>query len=380
MNDPYSTSWHRDKTLFTPGPLTTSLSVKHAMLHDAGSWHYEFHKIVKSIQARLLTIAGVTREKDGFEVVLLQGSGTFGVESVFASAVPSDGKVLVLSNGAYGERMIAMLKLMKIDHAVYRTAEHEPPAASEVDNILAGDPAITHVAAVHCETTTGILNPIHEIGQVVHQHKRHYIVDAMSSFGALPINFQEGCIDYLISSPNKCLEGVPGFTYVLLRRALLEANRGHQRSLSLDLLHQMEYFDAKTQFRYTPPTHTLLAFHQALNEFDEEGGLAGRENRYRRNHAVLMEEMANLGIRPYLDPALQSPIITSFHFPDDPAFDFTKFYMGLSDQGMIIYPGKLTETECFRIGNIGRIFEHDIRQLALAIRRTLTDMGVSLKS
>ncbi len=378
MNDPYSTSWHRDKTLFTPGPLTTSLSVKQAMLHDAGSWHYEFHKVVNSIRDRLLAIAGVEREKDGYEVVLLQGSGTYGVEATLASAVPETGKVLVLSNGAYGERIIAMLRLMKVDFDVIRTAEDVPPDPSAVENTLRQNPDLTHVIMVHCETTTGIMNPIHEVGRIVREQGRQFIVDAMSSFGALPISFQDGCIDYLISSPNKCLEGVPGFTYVILRRALLEANRGHQRSLSMDLLHQMEYFEQKGQFRYTPPTHTLLAFHQALLEFEEEGGLPGREKRYRHNHAVLMEEMTRLGFRAHLDPSIQSPIITSFHFPDDPAFEFKKFYMLLSDQGMIIYPGKLTDTECFRIGNIGRIFEHDIRQLALAIERALKIMGVTL--
>lgn len=378
MNEPYEICWHRDKTLFTPGPLTTSLSVKQAMLRDAGSWHYEFHVVVNSIRDRLLGIAGVSRETDGYEVVLLQGSGTFGVESVFASCVPMNGKVLVISNGAYGERMLAMLKLMRIEQDVLRTAENESPTPEMVENRLKADPGITHVAVVHCETTTGILNPIHEIGEVVQRNGRQYIVDAMSSFGAFPIHFQRGGIDYLISSPNKCLEGVPGFTYVILRRALLEANRGHQRSLSLDLLHQMEYFEQKNQFRYTPPTHTLLAFHQALLEFEAEGGIEGRERRYRRNHAVLMEEMERIGFRPYLDGRNQSPIITAFYFPGDKKFEFKEFYRLLSDQGMIIYPGKLTVTECFRIGNIGRIFEHDIRQLVQAIKRALDQMGVSL--
>jgi 2-aminoethylphosphonate-pyruvate transaminase len=346
------------------------------MLRDAGSWHYEFNAIVRSVRERLLTLAGF-KPGSGWETVLLQGSGTFGVEAVLATVIPPTGKLLVLSNGAYGERVLQMAQYLKMPHSVLRTPEDTPPEASTVDRMLAEDSSITHVVSVHCETTTGILNPITEIGRAVKQRRRVYIVDAMSSFAAVPIDFEATGIDYLISSANKCVEGVPGFSFVLCRRADLVATEGWARSLSLDLLAQLKGFDKNGQFRYTPPTHVILAFDQALKELEEEGGVLARAARYRRNHEVLVEGMKKLGFRLYLDPKVQSYIITGFHYPSDPKFSFDEFYRRLSDKGFIIYPGKLTRVNTFRIGTIGRLFENDIRSLLAAIRETVEEMGVS---
>ena len=261
-----------------------------------------------------------------------------------------------------------------------RTALDTPNDAAALDRKLAADKSITHVAVVHCETTTGILNPIKEIGRVVKKHRRTYVIDAMSSFGAIPIDFEAAGIDYLISSANKCLEGVPGFSLVIARRAALLACEGYARSLSLDLLEQLKGFERNGQFRYTPPTHAILAFQQALNEFEQEGGVAGRAGRYRRNHSVLVEGMKQIGFRPCLPPEVQSYIITAFHYPDDPKFSFHEFYRRLSDRGFIIYPGKLTQANCFRIGSIGRIFEADIRGLLAAIRETIVELGIRMKN
>jgi 2-aminoethylphosphonate-pyruvate transaminase len=355
----------RDKLLFTPGPLTTSATVKQAMLHDAGSWHHEFTEIVTDIRERLLHLAGLSRVS-GWEAVLLQGSGTFGVEAVFQTCVPPTGKVAVLANGAYGERIAQMLATARIEHVVIRAPENATVDPDALDACLVDDPSITHVAAVHCETTTGILNPIEAIGRVARRHGKAYIVDAMSSFGAIPIDFEQGAIDFLISSSNKCIEGVPGFCFVICRRARLLACEGFARSLSLDLLSQLNGFDKNGQFRYTPPTHALLAFHQALNELDAEGGIVGRHGRYQLNHATLIAGMTQLGFAPYLDPAVQGCIITAFHYPGE-AFDFSFFYHALADRGFIIYPGKLTKGDTFRIGNIGRLFPEDIEQLVFAI-------------
>lgn len=366
-----------DKLLFTPGPLTTSLSVKTAMLHDAGSWHYEFNEIVARIRHRLLALAGTSCDQ-GFECVLMQGSGSFGVESVLGSVVPPDGRVLILANGAYGERIVRMAEVLKIPHTVYRTAEDAPPDPREVDRLLAADPGVTHVAMVHCETTTGILNPIEPVGQVTRRHHRLFMVDAMSSFGALPIHLESCNIDYLVSSANKCIEGVPGFSFALVRRQPFLATTGWARSLSLDLLSQWQGFEKNGQFRYTPPTHALLAFHQALDEWEAEGGVAGRGARYRHNHATLLDGMRQLGFEPFLEPAVQSPIITAFRHPADPAFRFDEFYRRLSDRGMIIYPGKLTRMETFRIGTIGRLFTADLEQLLAAIRLCLSEMGCAI--
>jgi 2-aminoethylphosphonate-pyruvate transaminase len=368
----------KDKTLFTPGPLTTSLTVKQAMLHDAGSWHFEFNTIVASVRERILRLVGLSRET-GFEAILLQGSGTFGVEAVFATGVPPGGKVAVLANGSYGERIVVMLERARIARVVLRNETDTPNDPAALDRCLAADQSITHVAVVHCETTTGILNPITEIGRIVKKHRRTCVVDAMSSFGAIPIDFEAAGIDYLISSANKCLEGVPGFSFVIARRSALAACEGYARSLSLDLLDQLKGFEKNGQFRYTPPTHTILAFQQALNEFEQEGGVAGRARRYQRNHSILVEGMKQMGFRAYLQPEVQSYIITSFHYPDDPKFSFVDFYRRLSDRGFIIYPGKLTQANCFRIGSIGRIFEADIHALLAAIRETIDEFGVRVK-
>jgi 2-aminoethylphosphonate-pyruvate transaminase len=357
--------------------LTTSLSVKQAMLHDAGSWHFEFNALVAGVRERLLRLAGVSRDS-GWETVLLQGSGTFGVEAVFQTCVPPDGKVAVLANGAYGERIVQMLRHARIAHEVLRAAEDHPVDPVALDEMLTRDASVTHVAVVHCETTTGILNPIEAIGQVCRKHGKINVVDAMSSFGAVPIDFERCGIDFLISSANKCVEGVPGFSFVLCRRARLVACEGFPRSLSLDLLEQLKGFEKNGQFRYTPPTHALLAFNQALDEIDQEGGEAGRAARYHRNHETLLAGMRELGFRVFLPASVQSYIITAFHTPVDPKFSFDVMYRKLSDRGFIIYPGKLTRVDTFRIGNIGRLFPSDLEQLVHAIHGSLNEMGCAV--
>lgn len=365
---------NHDKLLFTPGPLTTSVTVKKAMLHDAGSWHFEFNERVAWMRAQLLSIAGLS-QAEGWEAVLLQGSGTNGVEAVFATCVPPGGKVCVVANGAYGERMIRMLQHLLIDFVVLRSSENELPDLTELERMLKSDPAITHVAAVHCETTTGILNPITEIGKISRNHACMFVVDAMSSFGAIPINFAEAGIDFLVSSPNKCLEGVPGFCFVLGQREALLANEEHARSLSLNLADQLRGFERNGQFRFTPPTHTLLAFEEALREFYLEGGVAARGRRYLGNHKLLVEGMGRLGFSPYLPPEIQSCIITAFFCSASPKFQFPEFYRRLSDKGFVIYPGKLGRADTFRIASIGRLFEQDVRGLLNAVAEVQADMG-----
>ncbi len=369
----------KDKVLFTPGPLTTSLSVKQAMLRDAGSWHFEFNALVLEIREKLLEIAGLTRER-GYEAILMQGTGTFGVESVLGSVVPPEGKILILSNGAYGERMLQMAGHLRLNAEVLRSSEDQTPDLDSLRQVLQADSSITHVAAVHCETTTGILNPIHEIGAIVREARRIFILDAMSSFGAIPIDFERAGIHYLISSANKCLEGVPGFSFVLCLRSALLSAEGHARSLSMDLLGQLRGFEKNGQFRYTPPTHSILAFEQALKEFFQEGGVVGRGARYATNHRVLLAGMSRLGFKSYLPPSVQSYIITSFVFPADVRFEFSDFYRRLSDRGYIIYPGKISKADTFRIGSIGRVFESDMRDLTHAVGDVLQDMGITLAS
>lgn len=362
-----------DKLLFTPGPLTTSLTVKQAMLHDAGSRDPQFIALVRSIRERLLQLGGVRRDT-GYEAILMQGSGTFGVEAVISSVLPRDGKLLVIINGAYGERTATMAARHNIATTLLRWDENQLPDLATIDQALESDPAITHVAVVHCETTAGILNPVARIGEIVKRHGREFIVDAMSSFGAIPLQLAEAGIDYLISSANKCIEGVPGFAFVLARREALLKTAGGARTLSLDLLAQWQGLEKDGQFRFTPPTHALLAFDQALKELEAEGGVSGRGQRYAENHRVLLEGMKALGFRPYLSPEVQSYIITTFHYPTDSGFVFAEFYQRLFDKGFVIYPGKLTKRDCFRIGNIGRIGKNEILGLLAGIRDVLKEM------
>jgi 2-aminoethylphosphonate-pyruvate transaminase len=356
--------------------LTTSLTVKQAMLRDLGSRDFEFITIVKDIRQRLLALGNVD---DGtYEAVLMQGSGTFSVESVVSSTIPPDGKLLVVVNGAYGRRIVQMAKALKIECAALTFPEDSRPDLDQIDAALADD-AITHVAVVHCETTTGLINPIKDIGLLAQKYGKRYSVDAMSSFGAVPIDLADCAIDYLVSSANKCIEGVPGFAFVLARRAALLATEGYARSLSLDLLSQWRGLNADGQFRFTPPTHVLLAFQQALNELDAEGGVEGRAQRYRRNYQTLIAGMRELGFEEYLKPEDQGYIITSFRYPAHPNFNFTEFYERLNDRGFVIYPGKVSNADCFRVGNIGRIFESDIRHLLAAIKTTLNEIDIHLE-
>jgi 2-aminoethylphosphonate-pyruvate transaminase len=376
MSQPQPTDSAPDKLLFTPGPLTTSATVKRAMLHDVGSRDPGFIKLVQDIRSQLLELGGVSREA-GYEAVLMQGSGTFGVESVISSVLPRDGKLLVIVNGAYGERIVTMAARHGIPTTVLRQDEDKLPSLDAIEAALQADRQITHVVAVHCETTTGVLNPIEAIGKIVKRHNREFIVDAMSSFGAIPLNLAEAGIDYLISSANKCIEGVPGFAFILARREALVATEGRARTLSLDLLAQWKGLEKDGQFRFTPPTHALLAFAQALKELAEEGGVPGRGARYRANHVALLKGMTALGFRPYLPSDIQSFIITTFHYPADPKFVFEQFYQRLFQKGFVIYPGKLTKLDCFRIGNIGRLCLEDIQSLLTAIAAVLKEMGIA---
>jgi 2-aminoethylphosphonate-pyruvate transaminase len=367
----------KDKILFTPGPLTTSRTVKQAMLRDLGSRDFEFIAMVRNIRERLLSLAGAP--KGDYEAVLMQGSGTFAIESAVGSSVPPEGKLLVIINGAYGQRILQMAKVLRIPARTLQCAEDDHPNLQDIEHTLRGDPEITNVAVVHCETTTGIVNPIEKIGAIVRASGKTFLVDAMSSFGAIPIDAAACGIDYLVSSANKCIEGVPGFAFVIARREDLLGTEGWARSLSLDLFAQWKGLETNGQFRFTPPTHALLAFHEALLELEQEGGVSGRGARYRHNHETLVEGMRKLGFVEYLPPGRQGAIITSFRYPEHPKFAFGEFYRRLNDRGFVIYPGKVSDADCFRIGSIGRVFETDVRDLLAAIRDTLGEMGIELR-
>ena len=365
-----------DKRLFTPGPLMTSASVKAAMLRDLGSRDAEFIGIVRDVRQRLLGLGGVS-QKAGFEAILLQGAGTFGIESVIGSALAVDGELLVVINGAYGERMERIATMLGIKTHAIVTPELQTPRPEAVARELERHPGITHVAVVHCETTTGILNPVEEIGAVVRAAGKRYVVDSMSAFGSVPIDLHTAEVDFLVSSSNKCIEGVPGFSVVLCRNEALLESEGRARSLSLDLVAQWRGLERDGQFRFTPPTHAILAFRQALEELEDEGGVVARGARYRENQRTLSRGMHALGFEELVPRADQGNIISTFRYLDHPRFDFDELYERLSERGFVIYPGKLSQCDSFRIGTCGRIDAGDIRELLSALRSTLSELGIT---
>lgn len=362
----------REPILLTPGPLTTTQATKTAMLTDWGSWDSRFNALTASVCADLLAIAHGEAEH---VCVPLQGSGTYAVEAAIANLVPRGGKLLVLVNGAYGKRMAQIAHYLGRVHSVYTTADDTPPDPAEVARLLRDDPAISHVGLIHCETSTGILNPLADIAACVHAAGRKLIVDAMSSFGALDIDVTSLHIDALVASSNKCLEGVPGMGFVIVRRDSLLASHGNSHSLALDLLAQFEYLESSGQWRFTPPTHVVAALRQALDQYLAEGGQPARLARYRANAAVLQQQLQQAGLRLFLPSALQAPIILTFHAPAHPDYRFALLYAAVRDKGFVLYPGKLTSQETFRVGCIGAIDAAELEQACHAITTTIRQFG-----
>jgi len=356
--------------LLTPGPLSTTKTVKVAMLRDWCTWDDDYNSLVQEIRTGLVQLAGVNQTE--YTSVLMQGSGTFAVESVIGTALGETEKLLVLANGAYGLRIATIARYLKIDYLVYDVGELDIHDPDTIADILENDKTITHVAVVHCETTTGMLNQIEEIAEVVKKHNCIFIVDAMSSFGGIPIEMEKLGIDYLISSANKCIQGVPGFGFVIAKKSLLEKCGGNARSLSLDLFDQWQTMEkGNGKWRFTSPTHVVRAFRQALKELNDEGGIEARFLRYSANQRTLVNGMRNLGFETLLPDELQSPIITTFISPESTEFDFLEFYNQLKNRGFVIYPGKVTDYQCFRIGNIGDVYPSDMELLLIAIKNSI---------
>ena len=368
---------HNEPLLLTPGPLTTSPTTKAAMQRDWGSRDPEFIALNARIRERITALACA---QGSHVCVPVQGSGTFAVEATVGTPLPRDGKMLVMVNGAYGHRIAKICRIIGRACEIIETPEDVPNDPQALDAALEADPAITHVAVIQCETTTGILNPVEAMAEVVERHGRALLVDAMSAFGAIPLDARRVRYDALMASSNKCLEGVPGMGYAIIRREAIEAAAGNAHSLSLDLHDQWKAMEGNGQWRFTPPTHVLAAFDQALTEHEAEGGVAGRGGRYEKNRRVLVEGMRGLGFETLLPDELQAPIIVTFHTPADPNFDFVRFYDHLSQRGYVIYPGKLTVAESFRIGCIGQIHEDDIKGALAAVGRALDEMGVVNRS
>lgn len=348
--------------LLTPGPLTTTDTVKQVMLFDHCTWDDDYKQITQSIRAQLLELAHVSAPD--YTAVLMQGSGSFGVESVLTSVIGPDEKLLIAANGAYGLRMAEICRHAGIAFTLYEQDNDKRPDPAVVADHLAQDPAITHVSMVHGETTSGILNDVSAVGKVVKAAGKIFIVDAMSTFGGVDVPVADWGIDFLISSANKCIQGVPGFSFILAKRAELEDSQGKARSLALDLYDQWKTMEVDGKWRFTSPTHVVLAFAQALKELKAEGGVPARYARYDENQRLLAENLSAMGFRPYLDTKVQGPIITTFHYPEGAKFTFRQMYDYIKERGYVLYPGKVMEAETFRVGNIGEIYPGDILKLS----------------
>ncbi len=362
-----------DPRLLTPGPLTTSVETKEAMLHDWGSRDQVFIDTNARVRKKLLEIANAS---DTHACVPLQGSGTFVVEATLGTLIPKDGKALILINGAYGHRMAKILTYAGRAFEIMETPEDTPPDTAQLTIKLAGDTSITHVLVVHCETTSGILNPIEDVANVVQDAGRSLIIDAMSAFGAIMLDSQNVHFDALMASSNKCLEGIPGMGFALIRQSVLETCEGNAHSLALDLYDQWKAMEGNGQWRFTPPIHVIVAFDKAIEQFEAEGGVNGRYARYANNCQILIEGMGKLGFETLLPAALQAPIIVTFKMPADPAFDFQVFYDRVKDRGFVLYPGKLTVAPSFRVGCIGHLGADDMNEALGVMSDVLTELGV----
>jgi 2-aminoethylphosphonate-pyruvate transaminase len=354
--------------------LTTTLRTKLAMLKDWGSWDADFIAVTASVRRSLLAII---HGQDSHVVVPLQGSGTFSVEAAVATLVPHDGHVLVLDNGAYCKRAARITSMMGRRCSTMSFDEASPVDPHALAQRLQEDASITHVVLIHCETGAGVLNPLQAVADVCARFERGLIVDAMSSFAALEIDARKTRFDALIAASGKCLEGVPGMGFVFIRQAVLEGCAGRSQSLAMDLYDQYVYMEKTGQWRFTPPTHVVVALHEAIAQFEAEGGQSARLARYTRNYQTLVTGMAALGFKPFLDPAVQAPIIVTFHAPQHPAYEFKRFYDTAKHYGFLLYPGKLTQVETFRVGCIGAIGPVEMRQAVDAVAQTLRDMGIS---
>jgi 2-aminoethylphosphonate-pyruvate transaminase len=364
----------RDAILLTPGPLTTTLRTKLAMLRDWGSWDADFNAMTSEVRRQLVA---VVNGAETHTVVPLQGSGTFSVEAAVATVVPRDGHVLVLDNGAYCKRLGKLATLMGRRTTILSHPEDEAVSADALDAKLFADPSITHVGFIHCETGTGVLNPLQAVADVCARHGKGLIIDAMSSFAALPIDAREIRFDALIAASGKCLEGVPGMGFVFLRKSVLARCEGNSHSLAMDLFDQHAYMEKTGQWRFTPPTHVMAALAEALNQYVEEGGQSARLQRYAANCRTLIDGMRRLGFEPFLQPQRQAPIIVTFHAPAVAQYDFKAFYAEVKRRGFILYPGKLTQVETFRVGCIGAIGPNEMRQAVEGVADAMTTLGWS---
>ncbi|NLL91133.1 MAG: 2-aminoethylphosphonate--pyruvate transaminase [Ruminococcaceae bacterium] len=352
---------NEDRKLLTPGPLSTRQSVKYAMLTDHCTWDEEYKDITTSVINDITQISA----NDDYSTILLQGSGTYAVEAMIDSLCKKNEKILFLVNGEYGKRMLVIADKLCKNYDYLEFDMTQPIDVKTLEDKLNIDRDIDVIVFVHCETTTGIINPLEDLVKLSKSYGKKVLVDAMSSFAAYDIDMPGLDIDALAASSNKCLEGLPGLAFVIVKKELIAKCSGNSSSHSLDLFDQYQCFHNNGgKFRFTSPTNVLLALRQAIDEYKKEGGLPARKKRYMKNHEILTSGLEKLGFRSIIAPEYQSYIITTFELGN---LDFIKLYDALKSKGFVIYPGKLTSMPTFRLGNIGDIYPEDIVALVDAI-------------
>jgi len=359
--------------LLTPGPVTLSARVKRAMLRDLASGEAEMQETIAWSRRYLL---GLCNAQGTHTAVPLVGSGTSGTEAVIGTFVPANGKLLIHTNGVYGDRLVEIARRIRTPYTSFRTAPYTPPTPEQFEAAIAADPGITHVMLVHCETSTGILNPIEPIAAVCRRLGKGLLIDAVASFGAFRLDARTLSFDAVVCSANKGLQAPPGLAWIVAKKSALEEAKGNAHSLTLDLWDQNQHLDRTGMFRFTPATHLLLAFAEALREHEAEGGIEGRHARYHRSWRRLVDGMRQMGFRTLLEDSVASPIVATFHEPLDPGYSFKALYEGMKRRGFIIFPGRLAAANTFRIACIGVVTEVDIGRALEALAETMGEMGV----
>jgi 2-aminoethylphosphonate aminotransferase len=363
--------------LLNPGPATTTDSVKLAMIvPDICPREQEFVNVIDEIRAGLLEIVKADADDT---CILLTGSGTAAMDATINSVVPPGKKVFIINNGVYGERMVQIARAYNIEHLDYEIPWTQVPDIKQIRDILKGDSRISHIAFIHHETTTGLLNPMREIGEMAHSLGKLVIVDTISSFAGIPINFKSDHIDFLMSTSNKCIQGMAGVSFVICKKSEIEKSKDFPiRSLYLNLFKQYDYFRKHGEMQFTPPVQVLYALRQAIIEFIREGG-DERHNRYYNSWKVLIAGLEDIGLDLLLDRNIQSHILTTIVEPKDPNYSFQKLHDLLNERGFTIYPGKAGKDKTFRIANMGAIDSTDMKNFVMCLKEVLELMHVRLK-
>jgi 2-aminoethylphosphonate-pyruvate transaminase len=360
--------------MLTPGPATLSMRVKRAMLHDYASGEQKMLDAIAFSRRYILDLCNGAGTHGAVPIV---GSGTSGNEAAIGTLVPENGKLLIHTNGVYGDRLVEIARKIRVPYASFRTAPFTPPTPKQFEAMLDADPAITHVMIVHCETSTGILNPVEEVAALCRKRGVALLIDAVASFGAFALDAKKLGYDAVVCSANKGLQAPPGLAWVVAKKTALEAAKGNAPSLTLDLWDQDQHLERTGMFRFTPATHLLLGMAEALREHAEEGGIEARQARFRASWRRLVDGMRQMGFRTLLEDEVASPIVATFHDPPDPNYSFKRLYDGMKARGFIIFPGRLAAANTFRLACIGIVTERDIGRALDAMAETLRQMGVT---